>query len=301
MPGPADTAWVVNGGTAGIGGLVNASCGTLAVGGAGSGNVQLSAGGSLTAGSGGELIGYTGSGAFGQTGGTNSSTSLVYLGYNTGSSGSYSLSGGYLVSPVEYAGLGGSGAFIQTGGTNSISNYLTLGYVAGVSGSYNLSGNGYVSAPILYVGVSGIGAFTQTGGAVSLSSSLYLGYNTGSSGTVQPWRWFADFRQLPARSSAATPATECSTRRPAPTPTSGQSHGRQQRRQQLACAAWRGFLLAAQNVVVGYSGSGTFSQTGGVVATNQFVVGYIPNLFRHQRVVQPQRRLARRQHNVRRP
>ena len=274
-PGAADSAFILNGGTATIASGVSATCGELALGGANRGTVQLISNlASLTVGGGGELVGNTGIGTFNQTAGTNSSTSLVYLGYNTGSSGSYSLGGGYLVSPVEYAGLGGSGTFTQTGGTNSISNYLTLGYAAGVSGSYNLSGNGYVSAPILYVGVSGNGAFTQTGGAVSLSSSLYLGYNTGGSGTYNLGG--GSLTSGSAGEFIGNTGNGMFNQTAGTNSTSGQvAVGYNAGNSSYVLG---GGLLAAQNVVVGYSGSGTFSQTGGVVsAANQFILGYDPN------------------------
>ncbi len=94
VPGPADTAWILDDGTASIGAFVNASCGTLVLGGNFGGNVQLA--NSLTVGGGGELVGYKGNGQFNQTSGTNSTTGGLVLGNNTGSSGSYNLSSGEL-------------------------------------------------------------------------------------------------------------------------------------------------------------------------------------------------------------
>ncbi len=185
VPGPADTAWVVNGGTAGIGGLVFASCGTLAVGGAGSGNVQLSAAGSMTAGSGGELIGYSGSGVFSQTGGTNTTTANgLILGNKPGSSGLYNFSGGLLTTAILSDGNSGSGTFNQSGGTNTISsgNSVDLGANPGSSGSYSLSG-GYLVSPVEYAGLGGSGAFTQTGGTNSVLNYLTLGHVAGVSGS----------------------------------------------------------------------------------------------------------------------
>ncbi len=201
VPGPADTAWILDGGTASIGAFVNASCGTLVLGGTFGGNVQLV--NNLAAGSGGELIGYTGSGSFNQTAGTNSTTN-VYLGYNALGSGSYSLSGGSLATSgnlavgatgngsftqsggavsalFEYVGYFGSGGFTQSGGMNTMnssSGELVLGYDS--NGSYNLTG-GTLSTDIEYVGNglgSGSGSFTQSGGVHSVAN---LGINANPS------------------------------------------------------------------------------------------------------------------------
>ena len=94
-----------------------------------------------------EYVGFSGTGSFTQSGGTNSiSSNSFYLGYNAGSSGTYSLSGGQLSASYEYVGYSGTGTFTQSGGTNSISYYLYLGYNAGGSGTYSLSGSGQLSA-----------------------------------------------------------------------------------------------------------------------------------------------------------
>jgi hypothetical protein len=149
-----------------------------------------------------EYIGYSGIGTFKQTGGTNSIGSYLYLGYNSGSSGTYNLSGtGKLSADSEYIGCGGTGTFTQTGGmntssylwlgfsgtgiftqtggTNTISSFLILGASsASSSGTYNLSGTGQLSADYETIGDSGTGTFTQDGGSNS-ASFVYL----GSSGT----------------------------------------------------------------------------------------------------------------------
>ena len=84
----------------------------------------------------GEFIGYSGTGNFIQSGGTNLVNQPynenewgVVLGYNVGSSGSYSLSGGLLqilgggYGAPEFIGLSGSGSFTQSGGINNPSDY----------------------------------------------------------------------------------------------------------------------------------------------------------------------------------
>ncbi len=263
VPGPADTAWVVDGGTANIGALVFATCGTLAVGSANSGTVQLvSDFGSLTVGGGGELIGDTGLGTFNQTAGTNSTTANIVLGYNAGSSGSYNLSGGSLAAANIYAGFSGSGAFTQTGGTNSVtSGDVYVGTNAGSSGSFSLGGSGYLTAPGVGVGYSGNGTFTQTGGTNSLTSVLVLGDNTGSSGSynlsgsgylVAPTMYVGFSGSGAFTQTNGAVAVSGSVYLGTGTGSTGSYN-------------LSGGSLAASYLYVGSSGSGSFTQTGGAV------------------------------------
>ncbi len=118
-----------------------------------------------------------------QSGGTNS-VGVLYLGFNSGSSGTYTLGGnGRLSAPWEVVGGFGAGNFTQSGGTNSITNSLLLGSGSGSSGTYTLSGNGQLTAGNEFVGESGAGSFTQSSGTNTSLSYFYLGYNSGSSGT----------------------------------------------------------------------------------------------------------------------
>ena len=98
-------------------------------------------------------VGSGGTGTFSQSGGINTIGKYLYLGYNPGDSGAYSLIGGQL-SPVdaEFVGFYGTGSFTQSGGTNSndpngySDQYVYLGHLPGSSGSYILSG-GLLSGP----------------------------------------------------------------------------------------------------------------------------------------------------------
>jgi hypothetical protein len=179
-----------------------------------------------------QYVGYNGSGTVVQSGGTNViqtristlnssyNDGYLYLGYNTGASGTYYLSGGTLnpAAPpyttftmlgFEEIGYSGIGTFIQSGGINQISTVtpgdasqvlgvLQIGYNSGSRGTYVLSGgtlstvnvNGNKSPSNLagaeYVGYSGAGSFIQTGGTNACSGTagiLFVGYNTGSSGS----------------------------------------------------------------------------------------------------------------------
>ena len=129
-----------------------------------------------------ENVGDSGMGVFAQTSGTNS-CSYFNLGNGTGSRGTYSLSGGGLLSVAQNENVGyfGTGIFTQSGGTNSSGN-LTLGNGTGSSGTYSLSGSGLLSeAQNENVGYYGTGIFTQSGGTNS-SGNLTLGNGTGSRG-----------------------------------------------------------------------------------------------------------------------
>ena len=137
---------------AAAGGAINLNGGVSVTG---TGNVDLGGGnlivdslspasgitaGGLSANS--EYIGFNGTGTFTQSGGTNHDD--LYVGYDAGSNGTYSLSGTGLLSEQgsEYIGYFGTGSFTHSGGTNSISNSLYLGYNSGAVGSYNLSSSG---------------------------------------------------------------------------------------------------------------------------------------------------------------
>jgi fibronectin-binding autotransporter adhesin len=129
-----------------------------------------------------EYIGYAGSGSFTQAGGTNFSSSYVWLGYYPGSSGAYSLSGGGLLSTgIEEIGVAGTGSFTQANAANS-ANYVYLAYSGSSSGTYNLNNGGSLSAAYEYVGNSGNGSFTQAGGTNSIGTLLMIAYTRGSSG-----------------------------------------------------------------------------------------------------------------------
>ncbi|MGA7562400.1 MAG: autotransporter domain-containing protein [Desulfobaccales bacterium] len=167
------------------GGTNSANLFVVASGATSSGAYSLGPGASLSATGtlGIEEIGSLGTGTFTQTGGTNMVANQLYMGYSTGSSGTYNQSGGSLsVNGSEYIGESGTGVFTQSGGTNSTPD-LTLGDQTGASGTYTLSGTGSLAAGSEYVGNNGSGSFTQSGGTNSVTDTLALGYGSGSSGT----------------------------------------------------------------------------------------------------------------------
>ena len=130
-------------------------------------------------------VGNSGTGNFTQTGGTNSLNSFLYLGYDAGGSGTYSLGGsGQLSTVYEYVGYWGTGSVTQTGGLNNLgpAGNLTVGELAGSSGTYNQTG-GQILTEQEFVGDHGTGTFTQNGGTNSVIQSMTLGFRVGSSGT----------------------------------------------------------------------------------------------------------------------
>ena len=119
-----------------------------------------------------EEVGYSSTGNFTQSGGTNTISHSLYLGRNSGSTGTYSLSGsGQLSALNEYVGYSGTGNFTQSGGTNTfLSGRPVLGYASGTSGTYNLNG-GILILPALSGG-SGTAAFNFGGGTLQASGSF---------------------------------------------------------------------------------------------------------------------------------
>jgi hypothetical protein len=183
-----------------------------------SGSYSLSQSGLLLANN--QYVGYGGRGSFTQSGGTNSPSNYfggtsLYLGYNSSSSGTYSLSGGSLDASIQYIGYSGTGSFTQSGGTNSGARFLYLGYYAGSSGTYSLSGSGQLSAAGEYVGIgyaSGMTAWFRQSGGINSTAFVLAGSGGGyllTGGTLAASNGFAgtlDGGNSPATISVAGPA-----------------------------------------------------------------------------------------------
>ena len=159
----------------------------------GSGTYSLTNGASLTVTS--EYIGYNGGGTFNQTGGTHSvgSGNALTVAFGPSSSGMYNLSGGRLSTYNTIIGNtnGAVGVFNQSGGTHSIGGDLTLatGSINSL-GSYAISNGATLTVGrTLLVGDTGSATFTQTGGVTTVNGAngfygLYVGSNAGASGTI---------------------------------------------------------------------------------------------------------------------
>jgi len=154
-----DDAYINNGGTAQVtaGNTEYANDLFLGRNSGQSGHVQMTGGALYTKYD--QYIGYEGSGSFTQSGGENrcsygTSNHDLYLGYDTGGTGTYTMSGGTLYTGDQYIGRLGSGTFIQSGGTNYLSatgsatpDNMYVGYAtssAWGTGVYRLSGTGQI-------------------------------------------------------------------------------------------------------------------------------------------------------------
>src|SRR5208282_2983242 len=119
------------------------------------------------------------SGTFTQSGGTNSlggSSGELYLGYNTGSGGTYNLSGsGVLsVSGTESVGYSGTGTFNQAGGSSTV-GFLSIGAL----GLYQIGGG---TLQITGGGLASQGTLAATGstGVLAVTGSAIVDFSTGT-------------------------------------------------------------------------------------------------------------------------
>ncbi|MGD0767930.1 MAG: hypothetical protein ABSB42_07005 [Tepidisphaeraceae bacterium] len=124
--------------------------------------------------------------------GTNAVSNGLYLGYyGADDRGTYSLGGtGVLSAGSEYVGYNGTGSFTQS--NNGYANSLAAGgsLVIGVEGAgvYTLSSGAIISSGTIteYVGYLGSGTFNQTGGynvSGEAHAALFVGYSAGAAGT----------------------------------------------------------------------------------------------------------------------
>jgi autotransporter-associated beta strand protein len=144
-------------------------------------------GGSLTALS--EIIGQNGTACiFSQSGGFNSVSGTLYLGDNSGATGSYNFFGGSLAAGSERVGYSGSGSFTQTGGTVTLAS-LVLAQSAASAGTYNLNGGLLFLSGTGLTGGVGSAAFNFSSGTLQAGSSWSTSVpitlaTAGSNGTV---------------------------------------------------------------------------------------------------------------------
>jgi Dockerin type I domain len=128
-----------------------------------------------------EYIGYDGTGKFQQTDAANSGGEL-YIGYNSGALGSYTLNGtGSLTFNQEQIGVSGFGTFTQSGGTNT-TNAFVIGQNGTSNSSFNQSGGSLSVTNVEEVGFSGTGQFLHSGGTNTVTEALELGVTLGSGG-----------------------------------------------------------------------------------------------------------------------
>lgn len=127
-----------------------------------------------------EYVGYNAGGRILQTGGINSIENIVWLGRNTGSSGSYLLGMGSLSAGDEAIGIAGTGVFTQGGGANVAGNLDVGGNNVG-DGTYNLDGG---SLAVGWLSVGTTGRFNLFGGSATFSHATFDGSYYQISGDV---------------------------------------------------------------------------------------------------------------------
>jgi autotransporter-associated beta strand protein len=243
----------------------------------GSGNYLLNSG-LLTAPS--EYVGDAGNGSFTQSGGMNSATTGLFVALAASGSGTYNLSGGSLFAGLEYIGNSGAGGFIQSGGANvSSSGSVILGFNVSASGSYNLNGSGLLSTANETIGYLGSGSFTQSGGTNAMSASLTLGQVSASNGSyalnggllTAPSVYVGISGNGAFTQSGGTHSVGSSLFLGYSLGSSG-SYNMTDGGPLLNAP---GGLLTAPAAYVGLSGSGSFTQSGGVnTLSNELDVGY---------------------------
>ena len=126
--------------------------------------------------------GLNGTGLITHSDGTLTVSNITYLGYHSGSTGTYNLSGtGVLNSEDLYVGFGGVGVFSQSGGSVNLSFSLIIGSSSRTLCTYTLAGPGArLSSPNEVIGLNGPGTFIQNGGTNTVTSPG--GLDVGGSG-----------------------------------------------------------------------------------------------------------------------
>ncbi len=118
---------------------------------------------------------------FDQAGG-DADVGVLVLGENAGAKGSYTMTGGNLVTSWTSIGEGGTGIFTQSSGISDLSNCF-LGWDTNSTGICHFSGNSKINTSQLHVGSHGNGTLIQTGQAeLNGGSDLVVGGEVGGTG-----------------------------------------------------------------------------------------------------------------------
>ena len=119
------------------------------------------------------IIGYMGAGTFTQSGETNTNWGSLLVGYDSGATGTYNLSGGSLASKSEGIAMSGTGTFNQSGGTNAVEMLYIGGGLYDGFGTYNMGG-GLLEAQDITVSSAGIFNVTSSEAAILISRGMGL-------------------------------------------------------------------------------------------------------------------------------
>lgn len=173
-------------------GTTTVSAGTLAFNGGGGLNPSSVAaltvdGGTLTLDGGGSVrftsarIGDAGNGSATQRSGAFATTNALNIGFGTGSTGTYTMTGGSLTASMIFVGRSGSGNFVQSGGsvTTNTSFGLNLGSNGLSSGNYTLGGAGTISTAATTINaIGGDSSFVESGGMLTTGSLTLVANNS---------------------------------------------------------------------------------------------------------------------------
>ena len=138
-----------------------------------------------------EVIGDMGTGTFNHTGGIHQVTNSIVLGQQSGSTGTYNLSGvSTFTCGTLVVGDGGDGTFTQTGGTSSSNDLYVARGMGLIQSTYTLNADdpgGFMSAALWsagteYIGEMGRAVFNHSKGTNMCSGSVYIGHQGGSNG-----------------------------------------------------------------------------------------------------------------------
>src|SRR5262249_52512319 len=115
-------------------------------------------------------------------GGTNNT---LFLGYNPGASGTYTLAGtGTLTPGYMQIGWYGVGNFIQSGGSNNVIFDPLIRSQLCASGTYTLSGGTFTLGRDLIINEHATGTFNQTGGVANINRIIMGRWADGGSNVV---------------------------------------------------------------------------------------------------------------------
>lgn len=186
VPGSAEDARIGNGSVVTVD-QSEPTVGHISVGWSGAGTLSLSTGAALTVIGTGGNDGIVNNGAINQSGGSIILNNVaLFLGYDTGNTASYDISGGSLtLNAGNLWARFGNVTFTQSGGAVSISDSVTWGEGGSgtisiynlTEGSLNVGGGFYVGRATYGEGLDGSSGELNISGGVATLGSLYFGAN----------------------------------------------------------------------------------------------------------------------------
>ena len=231
-----------------------------------------------------------GSGSYSLSRGTISAIGILVGATGTGS---FSQSGGTITALSETEGYAGTGTFNQIGGANDIVTTLTLGSQDGSTGAYNLSGGSLTAGGNVTIGDAGAGQFSQSGGTAAFAADLVLGNQVFGTGTYTMDNgslsigglFLVGGASLGANRFAQTGGTVTVTGAAAADPAYTSAGGFNLAGMLFVGGALgdvtggtgdytlSGGTLFTSSTWVGFTGTGTFEQSGGIVTTGGMSLG----------------------------